>query len=157
MFKIKCDIPLLLGLLVLCGGSLVVLWSAGGENTSLMFNQFIRMLVALLVMMVIAQIRPDSWFRWSPTIYTIGLIMLILVLLVGYTGKGAQRWLNLGVIRFQPSELMKIAVPMMIAWVLTRRTLPPSLTNLIYAFLVLLVPAALILIQPDLGLSLIHI
>ncbi len=151
MFKIKCDIPLLLGLLVLCGGSLVVLWSAGGENTSLMFNQFIRMLVALLVMMVIAQIRPDSWFRWSPTIYTIGLIMLILVLLVGYTGKGAQRWLNLGVIRFQPSELMKIAVPMMIAWVLTRRTLPPSLTNLIYAFLVLLVPAALILIQPDLG------
>ena len=73
------------------------------------------------------------------------------MLLVGYTGKGAQRWLNLGVIRFQPSELMKIAVPMMIAWVLTRRTLPPSLTNLIYAFLVLLVPAALILIQPDLG------
>lgn len=151
MFRIKCDIPLLLALLALCGVSLVILWSAGGENTRLLFNQVIRILVASMVMMILAQIRPDSWFRWSPTIFSIGLGMLILVLWVGYTGKGAQRWLDLGVIRFQPSEIMKIAVPMMVAWVLTRRTLPPSILNLIYAFLVLLVPTALVLIQPDLG------
>jgi len=151
VFRIKCDIPLLLALLALCGVSLVILWSAGGENTRLLFNQLIRILVASMVMMILAQIRPDSWFRWSPIIFSIGLGMLILVLWVGYVGKGAQRWLDLGVIRFQPSEIMKIAVPMMVAWVLTRRTLPPSTLNLIYAFLVLLVPTALILIQPDLG------
>lgn len=129
----------------------MILWSAGGENPRLMINQAVRMGVAVVGMIVIAQIRPDTLFRWSPYLFTIGLIMLVLVLVVGYTGKGAQRWLNLGVIRFQPSELMKLAVPMMVAWVLTRKTLPPSNKNLFYAALVLLVPAALILKQPDLG------
>lgn len=151
MFRIKVDLPLLAGLLILCGVSLLILWSAGGESTRLMVNQAVRMLVAIAGMIVLAQIRPDSWFRWAPYIYTVGLIMLFLVLLVGYTGKGAQRWLDLGVFRFQPSELMKIAVPMMVAWVLTRKTLPPSSINLISAATVLILPAILILRQPDLG------
>ncbi|MFT5571220.1 MAG: rod shape determining protein RodA [Cryomorphaceae bacterium] len=116
-----------------------------------MVNQSVRMLLAIFVMIVLAQIRPDSWFRWAPYIFSVGLIMLLLVLAVGYTGKGAQRWLNLGIVRFQPSELMKIAVPMMVAWVLTRKTLPPSNLNLVYAAAVLVLPAGLILQQPDLG------
>jgi rod shape determining protein RodA len=151
VFRIKIDLPLLAGLLILCGVSLLILWSAGGESTRLMVNQSVRMLLAVFVMIVLAQIRPDSWFRWAPYIFSVGLIMLLLVLVVGYTGKGAQRWLDLGVVRFQPSELMKIAVPMMVAWVLTRKTLPPSTLNLMYAAAVLVLPAGLILQQPDLG------
>lgn len=151
MFRIKVDLPLLTGLLILFAGSLLVLYSAGGENPRVLISQSVRMLVAFTVMMALAQVRPDSLFRWSPYIFAAGLVMLILVLLVGYTGKGAQRWLDLGVIRFQPSELMKLGVPMMVAWVLTRKSLPPNNATLIFAALVLLVPAALILKQPDLG------
>lgn len=151
MFRIKIDMPLLFGLLLLCTGSLLVLWSAGGENPKLLINQAIRMGVAVFAMIVIAQIRPDTIFRWTPYLYAIGLIMLILVLVAGDVGKGAQRWLDLGFIRFQPSEVMKLAVPMMVAWVITRKTLPPNFTNLFYAGLVLGIPSGLILVQPDLG------
>ena len=106
---------------------------------------------AFFGMIVLAQIKPETMFRFAPHVFGVGLVMLVLVLLVGHTGKGAQRWLNLGVINFQPSELMKIAVPMMVAWVLTRKTLPPNNKNLFYAALVLFIPAILILKQPDLG------
>lgn len=151
MFGIKVDLPLLSGLLILFAVSLVILYSAGGEDTGILVSQSLRMLVAFIVMMIFAQVRPDSWFRWSPYIFAVGLVMLGLVLLVGYTGKGAQRWLDLGLLRFQPSELMKIGVPMMVAWVLTRKSLPPNNLTLVLAAVVLLVPAALILKQPDLG------
>ena len=151
MFRIKIDLPLFVGLLILSGASLLILYSAGGESMRLLFNQSVRMFVAFAVMIIFAQIRPDSWFRWSPYIFSIGLLMLVLVLLIGYTGKGAQRWLDLGVFRFQPAELMKIGVPMMVAWVLTLRPLPPNNLTLFYAAIVLLLPAALILKQPDLG------
>lgn len=154
MFKVKIDYPLLFGLLLLCAGSLLILWSAGGENQRLIVNQAIRMGVAFITMLVIAQIRVDTLFRWSPYLYTGGLIMLIMVLVFGDDSKGAQRWLDLRVVRFQPSEVMKIAIPMMIAWVVTRKTLPPEPKNLLLAAAVLLVPAALILKQPDLGTTL---
>lgn len=151
MFRIKIDLPLLFGLLILCSVGLVILYSAGGESQQRIVSQSLRMAVAFFVMIVFAQVRPDSWRRWSPYIFAVGLIMLALVLLVGYTGKGAQRWLDLGVFRFQPSELMKLGVPMMVAWVLTRKPLPPSTLTLAFAATVLLLPAALILKQPDLG------
>lgn len=151
MRRFKYDFPLLIGLLILCAVSLIILYSAGGENLGLLLNQSIRMSVAVCVMLAIAQVRPDSWFRWSPYIFFSGLVMLLLVLLIGYTGKGAQRWLDIGVFRFQPSELMKLGVPMMVAWVLTRKPLPPKSGTLIFAACVLLVPAGLILKQPDLG------
>ena len=151
MFRIKIDLPLLFGLLILCSAGLVILYSAGGESQQRIVSQSLRMAVAFFVMIAFAQVRPDSWRRWSPYIFAVGLIMLALVLLVGYTGKGAQRWLDLGVFRFQPSELMKLGVPMMVAWVLTRKPLPPSALTLAFAATVLLLPAALILKQPDLG------
>ena len=154
MLRIKVDLPLLFGLLLLCLASLVILYSAGGEDSNLIINQSIRMLVAFIVMTVFAQVRPDSWFRWSPYIFSLGLVLLALVLVIGYTGKGATRWLDLGIIRFQPSEIMKLAVPMMLAWVFTKGSLPPSQKNIITAAAVLLVPAALILKQPDLGTTL---
>lgn len=151
MFRIKVDVPLLFGLLLLCVSSLFILWSAGGENPRLIIKQSISMGVALFGMIALAQIRPDTLFRWTPYLYAAGLITLALVLVVGDVGKGAQRWLDLGVVRFQPSEAMKLAVPMMVAWVVTRKTLPPNIKNLAYAAIVLLLPSALILVQPDLG------
>ena len=151
MFKLKIDWPLSFCLLILCVVSLLILWSAGGENPRIIISQAVRMGVAFFVMLLLAQVRPDTWFRWSPYIFSVGLVMLVLVLLIGYTGKGATRWLNLGFMRFQPSELMKLAVPMMVAWVITRKTLPPNFLALFQAGLVLLVPAVLILKQPDLG------
>ena len=154
MLRIKVDLPLLFGLLLLCLASLVILYSAGGEDSNLIINQSIRMLVAFIVMTVFAQVRPDSWFRWSPYIFSLGLVLLALVLVISYTGKGATRWLDLGIIRFQPSEIMKLAVPMMLAWVFTKGSLPPSQKNIFTAAAVLLVPAALILKQPDLGTTL---
>ena len=151
MFRFKIDYPLTICLFILCCVSLLILWSAGGESQRLIFNQSVRMGVAVVVMLAIAQVRPETLFRVTPILFALGLIMLLLVLLVGYTGKGAQRWLNLGFMRFQPSELMKIAVPMMVAWVLTRKSLPPSNWTLMLAAIVLAAPAAMILKQPDLG------
>jgi len=154
MLKIRVDYPLLFGLLLLCAASLLILWSAGGERSHIIVNQAVRMGVAFVGMLVIAQIRTDALFRWSPYLYGAGLIMLGLVLLFGDSSKGAQRWLDLGILRFQPSEAMKLAIPMMVAWVVTRKTLPPDLENLIVAAIVLMVPAGLILLQPDLGTTL---
>lgn len=151
MIRFKIDIPLTVCLMILCAVSLLILWSAGGESPRIIFSQGVRMGVAVVVMLAIAQVRPETLFRVAPIVFAVGMIMLVLVLVVGYTGKGAQRWLNLGFMRFQPSELMKIAVPMMVAWVLTRKSLPPSNLNLFFAALVLAAPAALILKQPDLG------
>ncbi|NND82730.1 MAG: rod shape-determining protein RodA [Gammaproteobacteria bacterium] len=151
MPRLKIDLPLFFGLLLLSAVSLVILWSAGGEQSVIVRNQAIRITVAFTGMLIVAQVRPDTWFRWSPYIYGVGMVMLLLVLIVGYTGKGAQRWLDLGLIRFQPSELMKIGVPMMLAWVLARRPLPPSTPSLFYAGAILALPAILILRQPDLG------
>lgn len=149
--RFKIDIPLTICLMVLCCVSLLILWSAGGESSRLIFNQAVRMGVAVVVMLGIAQVRPETLFRSAPILFGLGLIMLALVLVVGHTGKGAQRWLDLGIMRFQPSELMKLAVPMMVAWVLTRKSLPPSNATLFLAAMVLAAPAALILKQPDLG------
>lgn len=151
MYTFKIDWPLFFGLLVLSAASMLILWSAGGENPRLLISQGARLAIALVVMLTLAQIRPDTLFRWTPYFYIASLILLALVLVVGDTGKGAQRWLNLGVVRFQPSEAMKLAVPMMVAWVLTRKTLPPSWRNLALAVTLLTIPAVLILRQPDLG------
>ena len=151
MFSFKIDWPLFFGLILLSCASMLILWSAGGENSRLLVSQAVRLSIAVVVMLALAQIRPDSLFRWTPYFYAGALVLLALVLVVGDTGKGAQRWLNLGVVRFQPSEAMKLAVPMMVAWVLTRKSLPPSWQNLSAAFAVLIVPAILILKQPDLG------
>ena len=147
--------PLLLGgLLLIISYGLLVLYSAIERDTLVLQAQATRMGLALIAMVVAAYISPLFYLRWAPFIYVAGLIMLVLVLLVGVSAKGAQRWLEIpGVTRFQPSELMKIAVPLMVAWYLHDRPLPPNAKTLIVAFLITLVPAALIVRQPDLGTS----
>jgi len=153
MRRLNIDGPLLGGLLLTSGLGLVVLYSAVGENMDLWLQQCVRLFVALVAMLIVAQLPPDLMRRWTPWGYLIGLILLILVLQFGEVGQGAQRWLDLG-IRFQPSEIMKLAVPMMAAWFLHERRLPPRFLDLVIIGVLIIVPTALIAIQPDLGTSL---
>ncbi len=147
------DKPLLV-LLVLCSlVGLFILYSAGGENLKLIFNQSVRIMIGFSVMLVLAQISPENLSRWTPHLYTMGLLMLLAVLVFGIVGKGAQRWLDLGVLRFQPSEIMKLAVPMMVAWLLTKQSLLPQFSELVGAFVIMLLPTVMIILQPDLGTS----
>ncbi len=148
------DLPLLTGLILLCGFGLVVLYSASGQDMGQIQRQLIRLGLAFAVMIVMAQVPPSQIRRWSPGLFGIGLILLIAVLLAGQMGKGAQRWLDLGLFRFQPSELTKLAVPMMIAWFLAEKSLPPGWKRLAIAAGMILVPVLLIARQPDLGTSL---
>ncbi len=148
------DGPLLATLAVVACFGLLVLYSAAGENTSLWFSQIARLGIAVAAMVALAQV-PDHFLRLAaPAGYVVGLALLVLVAFVGDVGKGAQRWLDLGVIRFQPSELMKLAVPMMCAWYLHQRPLPPSLRDVAVVLALVLVPVLLIAEQPDLGTAL---
>jgi rod shape determining protein RodA len=149
------DGPLLVGIALVAGIGLFVLYSAGGQESGLLVGQSVRIGVAAIGMLVIAQIPPKFMRLWTPWIFTIGILLLVLVLVAGEIGKGAQRWLDLGFMRFQPSEIMKLAVPMMAAWYLMDRPLPPRLGELLIVLLpISLVPAALIAQQPDLGTAL---
>ena len=133
---------------------LVVLYSASGQSSSLLVKQLVRLGVAAAGMLFIAQIPPKMLKIWTPWIFTAGIVLLILVLVAGEMGKGAQRWLDVGFVRFQPSEIMKLAVPMMAAWYLMDRPLPPRLSELALLVFICLLPAALIAQQPDLGTAL---
>jgi rod shape determining protein RodA len=153
MRRLHLDGPLLGGVLLICSFGLVVLYSAVGANIDLWIQQCIRLGIALVVMFLIAQLPPDLMRRWTPWGYLAGLALLILVLVLGEVGKGAQRWLDLG-IRFQPSEIMKLAVPMMAAWYLHERQLPPRIGPLSLIAILILLPTVLIASQPDLGTAL---
>lgn len=148
------DLPLLTGVILLCGFGLVVLYSASNQDLGQIQRQLVRLGLAFGFMITLAQIRPDTLRRWSPWLFAAALLMLVAVLAVGAIGKGAQRWLNLGLFRFQPSELMKIAMPMMIAGFLAEKRLPPSWQRLGTAGLMIAVPVVMIARQPDLGTSL---
>lgn len=152
--KLHIDLPLLLGLLTLMAVGLFTIYSAGGQDIALIKRQLIRLGLALIVMLVLAQVPPMAFRRLSMYAYGFGILMLVAVLMVGDVGKGAQRWLDLGFIRFQPSEAMKLAVPMMVAWYISKFTLPPKLPQIVVAFLLVATPTILIAKQPDLGTSL---
>ncbi len=152
--NLHLDPPLLLGLLLLSGISLFVLYSASGQNIDLVWRQVVRLGVGFTVMFALAQLNPAPLKRWAPWIFAIGVGLLVAVLVAGEIGKGAQRWLDLGVFRFQPSEVMKLAMPMMVAWYLSDHPLPPSAKRLAVAGLIILVPTLLIAKQPDLGTAL---
>lgn len=147
------DGPLFAALLLLCGMSLVILYSAGGGNMDLIWRQFVRLSIALFAMVMVSFVSIDTLKRWSPHVYLAGLVLLGMVLAVGIIGKGAQRWLDLGVVRFQPAEVMKLGVPMMIAWIMTRKPLPASPLTIVIATAAVLTPTALVVLQPDLGTS----
>ncbi len=149
--RLHVDMPLVLGLGVLCVIGLVTLYSAGGQDMAVVLRQGMRMSLAFGLMFLVAQIPPGQLARWSVPLYGAGVLLLVLVLVMGEIGKGAQRWLDIGLLRFQPSELMKLAVPMVVAWLLSQRDLPPSLTRVCAAVALIIVPVLAIAKQPDLG------
>ena len=145
--------PVMFTLIVLVAiYGLFILYSAVGQSDELFTAQLKRILFAFVVMIGAAQLPPQLYMRWAPFIYVAGVILLLAVLWMGVTVNGSQRWLDIpGLIRFQPSELMKIAVPMAVAWYFHSRPLPPSFKDVAVAVAIVAIPAACIMNQPDLG------
>ncbi|AHL77011.1 rod shape-determining protein RodA [Stutzerimonas stutzeri] len=153
--RMHIDGVLLLLLLLLAAGSLFVLYSAGGKNWDLLIKQATSYGIGLGALLVIAQLEPRFMARWVPLGYLLVVALLVAVDFVGYTAMGATRWISIpGVIRFQPSEFMKIIMPMTVAWYLSARALPPGFKHTLVSLGLILTPFVLILKQPDLGTSL---
>lgn len=148
------DIPLLMGLIALAATSLFVLYSASGQDMTMIWKQVIRFVIAFAILLALAQVSSNTLNRWTPYIYAIGVVLLIAVLVIGQIGKGAQRWLDFGIFVFQPSEIMKLAVPLMVSWYLSEYPLPPDSKRLVIALMIIAIPFILIIKQPDLGTSL---
>ena len=149
----RLDFPLLAALLVIIAVGLAVLYSASGQDLGMVYRQSARLGLGLVAMLVISQVPPHILRTWTPWLYGLGLVLLAATWWFG-VGRGAQRWLDLGLLRFQPSEIMKLAVPMMVAWHLHERVLPPGWKDSASAGLIILVPTILVVRQPDLGTAL---
>ncbi|AOV16406.1 rod shape-determining protein RodA [Acidihalobacter aeolianus] len=152
--RLHVDSMLLLALLALIATGLFILYSASGQNADMVARQSTRLLLALGVMALVAQVPVARLRQWAPWLYFAGLLLLLGVLLFGQVGMGARRWLDLGFMRFQPSEIMKLAVPMMLAWYFAERPLPPTGKQLVIAGAIVLLPVLLIAKEPDLGTAL---
>jgi rod shape determining protein RodA len=148
------DGPLLLAVLAVCTAGLVVLFSAAGENVAVFLRQAARLGLGLAVLAVVAQVPPRILRAAAPWLYAVGVLLLVAVAVTGDVAMGAQRWLDLGFVRFQPSEIMKIALPLACAWYLHDRPLPPDFRSIVVLAVAILVPVLLIAEQPDLGTSL---
>jgi rod shape determining protein RodA len=153
-YRLHLDAPLLFALVATSGLGLIVLYSAGGGDMALVERQLVRLGLAFTGMLVVAQLSPHVLLRMTPWLFVIGVIFLVAVLVGGETSGGAQRWLNLYIVRFQPSEMMKLAVPMMVAWYLADTRLPPSGWQLLASAAMIAVPMLMIAKQPDLGTAL---
>lgn len=148
----KIDPVLLAALSLLVFISLVTLFSASDANMDQVKRQGLHFLLGLALMLVFSQVQSKTLRQWSIWLYGLGVVLLILVLLVGETKKGATRWLNVGV-HIQPAEIMKLAVPMMLAYYFAEKPLPPRLLDIVVALVLIFVPMVLIIKQPDLGTS----
>ena len=151
LLALKLDGPLLVGLALVAAYGLFVLYSASGQDIGTIYRTILRLGLGTVAMLSLAQVNPNILRRAALPIYLLGIVLLIVVDITGHIGKGAQRWLDLGFIRFQPSEIMKLAVPMLCAWYLHDRPLPPSPVSLLALGAIIAVPAGLTAAQPDLG------
>lgn len=153
--KLHLDVALILLLVLICSFGLVVLYSAVGRETAPLMSQLVKIGMATLAMLVMAQIAPVFYLRMAPWLYLLGLVMLVLVLFFGYEVNGSARWLRVpGVFTFQPAEIMKLMVPMILAWYFHDRHLPPRPKHLFWACVMIAIPVVLIGVQPDLGTAL---
>ena len=146
----KIDLKLFTIVMVIVSLGLITLYSVSGGDTTLIIKQTIRIIIGLVAMILLAQIHPDNFRLFSPILYFGGIFLLILTIFFG-VGKSADRWLDFYFFRFQPSELMKIFVPLMIASFYGDKSLPPRFRHLVVAALIIIAPALLIAKQPDLG------
>lgn len=150
----KVDWPLFFGLALLLTSGLLILYSASYGTLATIERQIIHITLALILMLALTNVSPSSYCFWAPWFFIFCCILLTIVLLIGVIGKGAQRWINLGLIQFQPSELMKISVPMILAWYLRNKPLPPSWKQLPILLILIAIPTLLVAKQPDLGTAL---
>ncbi len=151
--RLHIDVPMLLIIFALLAYSAFVMWSASGQDVEMMERKLGQITTGIVVMLVMAQIPPRVYENWSPHLYIICIILLIFVDAFGEISKGARRWLDLGIIRFQPSEIAKIAVPLMVARFMNRDICPPTLKNTLIALVIIFTPTLLVAAQPDLGTS----
>ncbi len=149
--KLHVDVPLFIGLSLISILSFIILYSSSGQDLDVLFRQGARVFLAFSLMILIAHIPPYQFKRYSALLFSFGIILLIAVLALGQIGKGAQRWLELGSFRFQPSEMIKITTPMMIAWYLSLHPTLPKTKHVLGAVFLILLPTLLIAKQPDLG------
>ena len=149
--RLHVDIPLLLLLMAVTVYGLVILYSASGQQFGAVWRQARFFLIAYVVMLTAAQFSLQRYQRWAPALYIVGISLLLAVLVVGSGAKGAQRWLSFGGFRFQPSEIMKILVPLALASFFSARILPPRSWHILMSLLILALPAVLGIRQPDLG------
>jgi rod shape determining protein RodA len=152
--RFHVDVPLLLLLLALTLYGLFVLYSASGQSMAAVVRQGRYFALGYVIMILGAQVSLQRYARWAPWFYLLGVAMLVAVMLVGVGAKGAQRWLDLGGFRFQPSEIMKLVVPLAVAWFLASRILPPRFFYVLGGLGLIGIPSVLILQQPDLGTAL---
>ena len=152
--KLHIDIPLFIGLLLACLLSLIILYSAGSQDMDVLIRQSGRVGLAFFLMILLAHIDPYQFKRYATILFSMGILLLIAVLIMGQISMGAQRWLDLGIFRFQPSEMIKLTTPMMIAWYLAEYSMPPKAKQLFIASILIIIPTLLIAKQPDLGTAL---
>ena len=152
--RLHIDVPLLLLLMVLTVYGLIVLYSGSDSDMGAVIRQARFFALAYAGMFLIAQVSLQRIMRWAPWLYLVGVILLVAVMFAGVGAKGAQRWLEVGGFRFQPSEILKLVLPLTLAWYLADRTLPPRLFHILVCLGILGIPAVLILKQPDLGTAL---
>jgi rod shape determining protein RodA len=151
LLELRIDGPLVMGLSLIAVYGLVVLYSASGQSLPTVLRTVARLVLGTIFMLLLARVNPNFLRRSTPWVYAAGCVLLLIVAAIGHVGMGAQRWLNLGLFRFQPSELMKLGVPMMCAWYLHERALPPGWGTLAAMGVLILVPVGLVAAQPDLG------
>ena len=151
--KPRVDLPLLGALLLLMGIGLVTLYSAADKETGPVVAQGLRFALGLAVMFTLARIPPLALRNWTPWLYVASVLLLVVVAVLG-EGRGAHRWLDLHFVRFQPSEVLKLTMPMMVAWYLNGRPLPPGWATLGIVALLIAIPAGFVAEQPDLGTAL---
>ena len=150
--RLHIDLPLLAILFALCVYGLVVLYSASGRQVDAVLRQGGFMVLGFAAMFAVAQLDTQTLRRWTPWAYLLGVLLLVAVDVAGIGAKGAQRWLAIpGLPRFQPSEIMKLVMPMMVASFLAATVLPPRFLHVCITLAIVAVPTALVLVQPDLG------
>jgi len=154
--RFHLDPLLLMCLTLLLIVGMVLLYSAA-QDMGIIMRQAVRIGIAIIMMFFCAQIPMQKYRIWTPYLFSLTLCLLIIVLVLGSIVKGAQRWLDVGLLRFQPAELMKLMIPLMLAWYFSHRDLPPNWRALFIAGIIVLIPAILIMLQPDLGTALIVI
>jgi rod shape determining protein RodA len=149
--RLHLDLVLLLPVIMIMALGLFVLFSASDSDWGTVNRQLRNFIIGFGVLLAVAQVRVDTLQRWAPILYLGALLLLLLVPFFGVGAKGAQRWLSLGFIRFQPSEIMKIAMPLAVAAWVVRGGLPPRPSVTLVAIMIIVAPAATIALQPDLG------